>query len=174
MTPRLEPAHARAHPATTYLRIKAATRKLIGLVGGLSFAEEASRVRRSKLSDYGRPQLAEVFIAADVIADLEQAAGEPIVTRELAHAGGYELFRLPGRPDEDANFVALLGKSSEDTAAVISRLAKALGNDGKVTAREVRHFNLIDLADEAIARLVELRYAAVAAVDEEERRRTRG
>lgn len=158
---------ARTHSNAVYLQIKAATRRLMETVGGLAFAEAVTRVRKTKLSEYGLPQAAEVFIAADVIADLEAEAGEPIVTRELARIAGHCLIELPV-VEEDENFIARLGLVSKDVGLVINRLAEALGDDGMVTAKEVRKLDLVALTDEAIEQLVCLRRAAVAVLAHED------
>lgn len=164
---------ARTHTRAVYLQIKAATRKLIETVGGLAFAEEATRVRKSKLSEYGQPHQEEVFMAADVIADLEAKAGDPVVTRALARISGHCLVALPSVA-ADENFVSRLGHVSKDCGAVIGRLGDALGNDGIVTAQEVRRSCLIQLTDEAIEQLVILRASALAVVEhDDEKRRAR-
>ncbi len=154
-----------------YLQLKAATRALIDGAGGLAGCEALGlRVRKSTLSDYGSINHLNLFAPVDTVADLEASVGEPFVTRMLARLSGYELFRLP-KPDENVNWVQLLGEASQDTSAVIGKLAKALGNDGKVTAKEVRDLDLLSLVDEALRELVRMRCAAAAALDEHDRTR---
>lgn len=78
------------------LKIKAATRKLVKLAGGLDAAADQCRVKKSQLDRYGSPHEPEHFIAADVIADLESDVGQPIVTTALAEAQGYTLRATDG------------------------------------------------------------------------------
>lgn len=75
--------------AEAYARLKAATRKLVRDAGGCEFAE--TRVGKTKLAEYGAPNMPDRFAPIDVIADLEKSTGQPLVTRELAAAAGYEL-----------------------------------------------------------------------------------
>jgi hypothetical protein len=157
------------HSRATYLRIKAATRELVDLAGGLVRAAAQTRVGQTKLHNSGSTSIGQetVFLSADVIADLERAAGEPALTRELARIAGFELFTLP-TPGAGDNWVAMLGTCSQESAAVIGKLAQALGDDGRVTATEVRATKLIALTDDAISALVMLRHAAVAVIDQTE------
>lgn len=74
--------------------LKAATRKLVEHCGGQTYAAEQTRVPQSNLSDYGSNQKPERFMPADVILDLERAAGDPILTRELAEQQGFVLVAL--------------------------------------------------------------------------------
>lgn len=153
-------------PRNDYLRIKAAIRALIDAAGGgIAAVALGLRVGKSNLSDYGSIHRLEVFMPADVIADLEESVGDPMVTRTLARLQGYELYKLP-RHDDDADWVGMLGESAKDTGNVIARLGAALSDDGKVTAREVRDQSLVPLIDEALRELVRLRMAALAAPDE--------
>lgn len=163
---------ARTHPKSVYLRIKAATRELVETVGGLMFAEKSTRVRRNKLSEYGSPHLAEIFMAADVIADLEMAAGDPIVTRELARIAGHALVELP-KVGEDENFVSRLAHVSQSAGQMIAKLGEALGDNGVVSASEVRELKLVALCDETIEELVMLRRAASAVVINADEKRGR-
>ena len=150
-------------PRSDYLRIKAAIRALIDAAGGgLAAAGLGLRVGKSNLSDYGSIHRLEIFMPADVIADLEASVEEPIVTRALARLQGYELYKLPeSKAGED--WVGMLGESAKDTGNVIARLGAALSDDGKVTAHEVRESDLVPLIDEALRELVRLRVAALAA-----------
>tara|TARA_R110002110_G_scaffold64634_3_gene178552 strand:+ start:99 stop:653 length:555 start_codon:yes stop_codon:yes gene_type:complete len=158
----------RVHSRAAYLRIKAASRELYTLAGGLERAAAGTRVAKTKLQGAGSssPEHETVFLAADVIADLEAAAGEPVVTRELAHLAGYELYCLP-RPDADEKWVGLLGEISGEAGEIIAKLAEALRDDGIVTAREVRQLDLIGQTDDALRALVRLREALVVTADAE-------
>lgn len=165
-------AGPRTHPRAVYLRLKAATRRLVETAGGLMLAAEVTRVGKTKLSDYGNQNLDEIFAAADVIADLEAAAGAPLVTRELARIAGHALIALPGASG-DEGWIARLGGVSKETGAVIGRLAEALGDDGMVSAAEIRRGDLIGLASEAIEQLVLLRAAAIEMLRQDDERRGR-
>jgi hypothetical protein len=107
---------SRILPQSTYLSLKAATRRLIGMAGGVEHAE--TRVGKSNLSDYGNPFKLEFFAPLDVIADLEASVGEPIVSSVLAQI--IEDGKRPAK-DETCNPVHLgaevmvsLGRYSEE------------------------------------------------------------
>ncbi|MDP1875662.1 phage regulatory CII family protein [Phenylobacterium sp.] len=57
-------------------------RRLIAACGGLDESAGVCRVQKSQLSDYQSPHV-EAFMPADVMADLEAYAGEPIYSRAL-------------------------------------------------------------------------------------------
>ena len=60
-------------------------RQLIAACGGLDEAAAACRLNRSRLSEFQTPE-ANAFMPADVMADLEAYAGEPIYSRALCEA----------------------------------------------------------------------------------------
>ena len=96
--------------------IKALARRLIDVTGGLESAAMICRASKSSLGLYGRPDH-EQHIPADVIADLEADAGEPLVTRELARLAGFTLAPLTG---DDQPLPT-------DPARLVTRMARELG-----------------------------------------------
>ncbi len=82
---------ARTLPNDVYLTIKAATRNLAKLCGGVEAAATETRIEKTGVGDYGNINKMGSFAPVDVIADLEMAAGEPVVTRALAKIAGYAL-----------------------------------------------------------------------------------
>lgn len=116
-----------------YEALKAATRDLVAAAGGCTRAAKVSRVEAAAFSRYGQwgdPRC----IPVDVVADLEQDVGEPILTRILADAAGYVLV-----PKAQVAERAALPQHMADVAgaagAAIADLAQALA-DGVVDARE--------------------------------------
>jgi len=67
-----------------YVAIKAATKRLIEACGGVEGAAVSTRVEKSSLSLYQRVDRPDCFMPADVVADLEHFAGEPVVSSVLA------------------------------------------------------------------------------------------
>jgi hypothetical protein len=94
---------ARTFGKDTYKRLKRRTDRLIDLCGGLIAASEETRAGKSSLSNYADSREhgagANLWAPIDIIADLEAAAGEPLVTKELARLAGYELLPLAGATD---------------------------------------------------------------------------
>lgn len=115
-------------------RIKAATRALVDKAGGQTYAADQTRVPQSKLSEYGSVHKPDRFMPADVVADLEAAVGEPVVTRELAEQQGYVLVRASAAasPMSMLARVAAIGRSH---GTLIEVLSHAL-DDGKIEAHE--------------------------------------
>lgn len=102
----------RPNGSGTYQAIKAATRRLIRACGGLEDAADETRVSAQTLCLYQSPNRSE-YVPADVVADLEQVCGDPVVTRALAKAAGYDL--VPTKPADP-------GAGSDLTMRELSRL----------------------------------------------------
>lgn len=112
--------------------IKIATRKLVKRLGGVEAAGSISRWGKSALAeayDLNRPDRA---LPADVIADLERVAGDPLVTAVLARLAGCALVPMPragGMED------AAIAKVAEGTAELFAEWARAKA-DASLTAQE--------------------------------------
>ena len=153
-TGRLTLAHA---------HLKRATRDLVDAVGGGARGSGLCRVRQQDLSDYGNRDQPGRFMPADVIRDLEAVADWPFVTEALATERGFVLFRLPEPEDATGDWPVMLAKFGKEAGEVVSKVATHVL--GGITAREVRDSGLIAEIDEALAVLVNMRAAAVAAVE---------
>lgn len=126
----------RAHPDATYLALKAETRRLIKACGGVESAASVTRVDFQTLSRYSRPQ-EQQFIPVDVIADLEQDCGEPVVTRALADLAGYDLVKRESaaEPGEaERAFQALVSAEGEVTCEGIRALLDGAIDPGEAAA----------------------------------------
>ncbi|EHM00459.1 hypothetical protein HMPREF9946_02590 [Acetobacteraceae bacterium AT-5844] len=80
------------------------TRLLVERIGGLdatvaALSEGGRQVRRSILSAY-QSQHSDRWIPGDLIARLEEVAGEPLITAELARRAGFVLVRANGAAGE--------------------------------------------------------------------------
>jgi hypothetical protein len=99
-------ARARAYGAGTYRKLKAKTAGLIERAGGLVAAAKGTRAGKSSLANYQDTREhvqgpgATMWAPIDIIADLEKAAGDPMVSRELARLAGYDLIPLPAAPGD--------------------------------------------------------------------------
>lgn len=127
--------NARRLSARDYLRLKGATADLLDANGGETDAAGRTRVGQTDLSRYQsrNPDHALRFMPIDVVADLEQAAGAPLVTRILAEMADCLLVPLPrGGTGEVA---MRTGRSAKEFGDVMTRIGLALA-DGTISEAE--------------------------------------
>ncbi|OAB57514.1 hypothetical protein AY599_23600 [Leptolyngbya valderiana BDU 20041] len=145
-------------------RIKAATRRLVDLAGGVTSAEQITRVKAPALSKFGSvsdPQ----FMPVDVVADLEADIGSPVVTALLAGMQGYQLTSRAGRTHNRAPHalgLPCVAAILENAAAMANQMNESLA-DGQVDAAEARR--ICAIAEEAIRHLRGIQARANAAAD---------
>ncbi len=131
--------------------LKTATRALIQRVGGLHAAATVTRVNASVLAEYYDPNAAERLVPADVAADLERVAGEPVVTAQLARMAGHALLPLQAGQGTDA---AAIGRVFAECGQLGAAWAAAM-EDGRISAVE---------AERLMSELADLQRAAGAAL----------
>jgi len=85
-----------------YVSLKAATRALIAANGTQVQAAAVTRLDQSDLSRGGSNAYLDRFLPLDVIADLEAASGEPLVTHALAELSGCVLIEPPSAETGEA------------------------------------------------------------------------
>lgn len=95
------------------------------------------------------------FAPLDVVADLEDACGEPIVTKELAELAGCTLVRLPPTLRGNAPLARVTGAAMREAGEVFARLGKAL-DDGHIDRAE--DLGIESEIDAAIGKLLELKF----------------
>lgn len=158
---------ARALGEGVYQAIRTATRRLVRATGGIDGGAATTRVARSTLAMYYDPfpesrGAARTFMPVDVAADLEDACGEPILSRALAAITGHVLVRVDARKgDPLARDFARIGKEAGELFAAYST---ALADDGKVSAREARR--LIAETDDLVAAVMSARGDLLAKLDD--------
>lgn len=106
---------ARRLGSNIYLAIKARTRLLIERVGGVDVAIVLTRVGQSQLYDYGNDNK-DKFMPADVMADLEDFAGQPILSSFFAGRASPEGKALPVA-DHVMGLVEKVGATSAEIRA---------------------------------------------------------
>lgn len=107
--------------------------KLIAAVEGVEKAALYSRVEKSALSDYERPNVRR-YMPSDVIEELEARAGRPVFTEHLANSLGFLLVPMP-----EAGAVPWgqgLKELSKDFGEVSSTICEIIGGDA--SASEMR------------------------------------
>jgi hypothetical protein len=134
--------------------LKTGFRALVHACGGLEAASAATRVAKTVLALGYDQAAADRFPALDVVADLERAAGEPILTQLLAAMQGCALARVEPVAGCEMRAIARVGERSSEVFAAFGRAMA----DGAITREEraVLHRELLDLvaaATEAAAML---------------------
>ena len=105
--------------------LKTATRRLVELVGKLDAAASVCRINKSVLAAAYNPHEPDRFVPADVIADLELVAAEPVVTRVLARLSGHALVPIAPRGGLEALALVEVFRGASDVGA---EYAKAMGD----------------------------------------------
>lgn len=120
------------------LAIKTATRLLITRVGGLEAAASVCRLAASALSECSSRNHLERMLPLDVALQLEEVAGEPIVTAALARIQGRSLASPdPGAVPAVANAVgAVVAQAGALAAQLIA--AQADGHVCEVERAQMR------------------------------------
>ena len=120
-----------------YDGLKARVRALIRSNGGFAYAPDNTRVERATLHVYcDLKHVGQMPI--DVVADLEGAIDEPVVTRALAALRGFKL--VPMEPDEPkSEKIEPLKACAEATERVgkLSATTLAAVEDGKIDNHEL-------------------------------------
>lgn len=144
--------------------LKTAFRDLVlNRIGGVDAADATMGVRvgRSQLGSYLNPH-EDAFPRVDVVVALEIAAGEPVVTSEMARRNGCSLIPLEARgPGDLAQGMAKLGG---EVGQVFQAFADGLANDGRLTTDEIdrmmrEHLDVIRQAKQNLATLAAMRGA---------------
>ena len=131
---------ARQYAAETYNRLGNRQRALITACGGIESAASITRVEQAHMGRYNNRNASEQM-PADVIADLEKDAQEPIVSRALVQLLGFEIVKLPqGRWEGDIN--QQLAAMFKEVGEVSQRIGQALADDGCVSKDEARQLHI--------------------------------
>lgn len=151
-------------PTPEHRHLKRLTGQLVAAVHGVEPAASYCRIGKSQISDACNPNIA-AFLPVDVLADLEEVAGEPIVTRRLARLAGFALMRLPESGPCGGDLHCEAGAVARESGEVVAGVCQALA-DGKVTAAESRKLGIRAAIGEAQERLAALD-ALVAQIEAE-------
>jgi hypothetical protein len=118
---------------------KAKARDLIRAAGGIEAAAEVTRVGKTLLSEYGRPDN-ETYMPDDVRADLEDITfgkpEHPHLTRYDARRLGFALVPMPkGELPVGQSLLQALSESIHDAGELHKNICDAIG-DGKIDRAE--------------------------------------
>jgi hypothetical protein len=115
--------------------LKAASHTLVDKAGGVAKAAQLTATSHSRLSEAASPWHDNRWLSLIHIADLECAAGEPVITRALAQLSGFVL--VPAGRQIPQDFHQHLAHIIIETSDVESLLATAL-KDGVVSRAEAQ------------------------------------
>ncbi|WP_319532836.1 phage regulatory CII family protein [uncultured Cohaesibacter sp.] len=143
---------ARQYASDFYLRLRRRCRELIKKGGGIECSAETTRVNQAQMGRYGLAHGAD-WMPVDVVADLEKDIGEPVVSRALVQAIGYEVIKLPeGRWEGDIN--QQLAAMFKEVGEVTQHIGQCLADDGCISADEARQHRLRKEIGDAVQVLV--------------------
>lgn len=127
--------NARRDIPQTMRALKTLFRAIVDRVGGCDAAAACSRPGRSQIASY-YDMTSEAFAPVDVVADLEAAAMEPLITAELARRAGYAL--VPVDAQGSGELPSSMAAFGREVAEVFATYAEAMA-DGKLERCEAEH-----------------------------------
>mgnify|MGYP001042125909 CR=1 FL=1 len=104
--------------------IKEAEAGLVAACGGLKQAATASRLAKTVLAQCTDDDHATRHLPVDVVADLERASGDPVVTRYLAALSGHLLVPVRGVSREP--YPLVLASVTKETGELLGAAGAAL------------------------------------------------
>lgn len=146
----------RLHSDEIYARLKAATTSAIRSTpqGDCAKFAELTRVEGRSLRKFC-DHASDLFAPIDIIADIEVAAAQPIVTRVLADLAGFDL--TPQRPCPETSALRAVQETSEASAAIASLLINGAWDRERARAvqKEVREaMNALGALDAALSQKI--------------------
>jgi hypothetical protein len=132
--------------------LKTGFRVLVQHAGGLEAAAAASRLNKTHLAVSYDQEAKDRFPALDVVADLERAAGVPVVTKLLAAMHGLALVHVEPINGCAISAIAAVGQNSSEVFAAFGRaVADGAITDGERAVLRQEMLDLVAVATEAAA-----------------------
>ncbi len=132
--------------------LKTGFRVLVQQAGGLEAAAAATRVNKTVLAASYDQEAKDRFPALDVVADLERAAGVPVVTKLLAGMHGLALVHVEPISGCAISAIASVGQNSSQVFAAFGRaVADGAITDGERAVLRQEMLDLVAVATEAAA-----------------------
>jgi hypothetical protein len=152
----MEQGKPRTLPERDYLAIKGAFRQAVKLAGGPKLFAQTTRGTPSHICDWGSPDHMDRWPPADILADVDAEAGDPIMARTLADLAGFDLVaRETKAMGTDCEQFGGIARKTGETLAI---LAEALKN-GKFDGFE------IPIIRKHLHELMDILHAVDAALD---------
>lgn len=155
-------------------RIKRASRALVNAVGTQSEAAEILHMKadgQRRISEMCSPNCPDSLTLFQALELEDEAIGSPEwpqVTRAMARHHGFELFPITCPAPVGVDWQRALAELGREAADVTQKICTALADDGRVSASEIAHGNIIEEIEEAIAKLAQLRSMARAVAEGDE------
>ena len=125
---------------------------LVRRAGGLEAAAAATRVNKTVLAASYDQHAKDRFPALDVVADLERAAGVPVVTKLLAGMHGLALVHVEPISGCAISAIASVGRNSSEVFAAFGRaLADGVITEAERAVLRQEMLDLVAVATEAAA-----------------------
>jgi hypothetical protein len=150
----MEQGKPRTLPERDYLTIKAAFRQGVKLAGGPKLFAATTRGTPSHISEWGSPDHMDRWPPADVMADVDAEAGDPIMARTFADLAGCDL--VPRETKPLASVRSLIAAVTREIADIPAKYIEAQA-DHCLSEKERIAIRLE--ADQAIDKLNALRAA---------------
>jgi len=132
--------------------LKTGSLVLVRRAGGLEAAALTTRVNKTVLAAGYDQHAKDRFFALDVVADLERAAGAPVVTRLLAGMHGLALVHVEPISGCAISAIAAVGQNSSEVFAAFGRaVADGAITDGERAVLRQEMLDLVAVATEAAA-----------------------
>lgn len=132
--------------------LKTGFRVLVQHAGGLEAAAAATRVNKTHLAAGYDQEAKDRFPALDVVADLERAAGQPVVTKLLAAMHSLALVHVEPISGCALRAIAEVGQHSSEVFAAFGRaVADGAITQGERDALKREMLDLVAVATEAAA-----------------------
>jgi hypothetical protein len=132
--------------------LKTGFRVLVQHAGGLEAAAAASRLNKTHLAVSYDQQAKDRFPPLDVVADLERAAGVPVLTRLMAGMHGMALVHVEPISGCAISAIAAVGQNSSEVFAAFGRaVADGAITDSERAVLRQEMLDLVAVATEAAA-----------------------
>lgn len=146
------------------LALKARTRRLVKLAGGVESCALISRVSKTQIGNYQNPELLDSFMPIDVVVEIESDVGKPIISEGLAELAGCTLSPVI-RPVINGSLTTCLSRLGKEFGDVFERAAQFVGTSHMTASQRD---NLLRDIEEAIGACVAIRDAVMDAAKETE------
>jgi|GEM_PF-3466698 len=148
--------------------LKLASQNLVEQCGGQENAAKllgCAQPNINYMCSSTNPQHANKFFRISDIPALEGLACNPLVTEKLASIAGYTLVKLP-EGDAQAPTMKETGRLAKESGEVLDRLLSSL-SDGNISAKEVRHHNMLKECDDVLSVVANIKAQLVAVLERE-------
>ena len=160
---------ARLLSGSDYADLKLISESLCMRLGDYSKASRWTRVGKQTINRYCSTTGDNVdnYMPLDVIADLEKAAGFPVIGQYLVGLQGFSIFRNP-EGDCGHRDLKQLGKMMNELSGVFDGVVKSLEDDGQISAAEINKYELIETLTKLATDVLSMKADYISKVENDE------